>query len=72
MQEAIDRCEQITGKPMNLKYSETNRVGDHIWYVSDTRKFQRHYPEWDYQYDLDEILAQIINSMSATKLPDHK
>lgn len=72
MQEAIDRCEQITGKPMNLKYSETNRVGDHIWYVSDVRKFQRHYPQWDYKYDLDEILAQIIDSISATNVLDYQ
>tara|TARA_R110002095_G_scaffold173898_1_gene151344 strand:- start:5519 stop:6595 length:1077 start_codon:yes stop_codon:yes gene_type:complete len=72
MQEAIDRCEQITGKKMNLKYSGTNRVGDHIWYVSDTRKFQRHYPAWNYKYDLDEILAQIINSISAINILDHK
>jgi CDP-paratose 2-epimerase len=65
MQEAITICEKITGKKMNVAYSDTNRIGDHIWYISDTRKFQRHYPGWKYTYDLKRIMEQIFESMSA-------
>ena len=65
MQEAITLVEQITGTRMQVTYSDENRIGDHIWYVSDTRKFRTHYPEWGYQYDLRTILEQIVESMSA-------
>jgi CDP-paratose 2-epimerase len=65
MQEAIALCEAMAGKKMNTAYSETNRIGDHIWYISDTRKFQRHYPGWRYTYDLKRILEQISESMAA-------
>jgi len=30
---------------MNWSYVEDNRVGDHIWWISDVRRFQSHYPE---------------------------
>ncbi len=59
MKEAIQICEKITGKKMNFTYSETNRIGDHIWYVSDLTKFKTHYPEWTWKYDLNDILVQI-------------
>jgi CDP-paratose 2-epimerase len=60
MQEAIAACERRTGKPMNVNYCDQNRKGDHIWYISDTRKFQRHYPNWSYQYSLDGIFDEIF------------
>lgn len=63
MQEAIFFCEEITGKKMNYSYSETNRIGDHIWYISDVGKFQNHYPEWNFKYDLKATLEQIFEEM---------
>jgi CDP-paratose 2-epimerase len=59
MQEAIALSEQIAGKKMRFSYSPTNRVGDHIWWISDVSKFQGHYPGWTWQYDLRDILTQI-------------
>jgi CDP-paratose 2-epimerase len=59
MLEAIAKCEKITGKKMNYSYTETNRIGDHIWYISDLSKFKNHYPQWNWQYNLDDILLQI-------------
>ena len=59
MKEAIHMCEQITRKKMNFEYSETNRIGDHIWWISDPSKFKEHYPEWDYRYNIQDILTQI-------------
>ena len=63
MLEAIRVCEELTGKKMNVVYSEANRIGDHIWWISDVRKFQTHYPEWRYQYTLRAILEQIHSAM---------
>lgn len=64
MMEAIDFCEKMTGKKMNYKYAEDNRIGDHIWYVSDVRKFQKHFPDWAYRYNLEDILTQIHDGLS--------
>ncbi len=61
--EAIQMCENITGKKMRYQYSPINRVGDHIWYISDVSKFQQHYPEWSYRYDLESILGKIYRAL---------
>ncbi len=59
MLEAIDLCQKITGKKLNWTYSEQNRAGDHIWWISDTSKFVQHYPDWQLQYDVPQILQEI-------------
>jgi CDP-paratose 2-epimerase len=63
MIEAIDMCEHITGNKMNYSYSDSNRSGDHIWYVSDVSKFKAHYPGWDYKYSLETTLSQIFENL---------
>ncbi|MFA6016674.1 MAG: NAD-dependent epimerase/dehydratase family protein [Patescibacteria group bacterium] len=62
MLEAIVAIENILSKKANIKYVETNRVGDHIWYISDVRKFKKHYPKWEYKYDTNKILLDICNN----------
>ena len=59
MMEAIEMCEQITNKKMNYSYSDENRIGDHIWWISDVSKFQTHYPNWQYKFNISDILNQI-------------
>ena len=63
MLEARVLCEEISGNKMNFSYSETNRIGDHIWYVSDLSKFKSHYPDWNWEYDLRQTLVQMHDSM---------
>ena len=63
MQEAIALCEKMTGKKMQYSYDENNRVGDHIWWISDVSKFQSHYPDWSYKYNIEMIISDIIDSM---------
>ncbi|NOU18263.1 MAG: NAD-dependent epimerase/dehydratase family protein [Bacteroidales bacterium] len=65
MKEAIVLCEAITGKKMNYSYAEDNRIGDHIWYISDVSKFKKRYPEWEYRYNLNDILRQIYDSLTS-------
>jgi CDP-paratose 2-epimerase len=64
MLEAISLCEKITGKKMNYEYAGANRIGDHIWWISDVSKFKNHYPDWNWKYDINDILMQIHSSMS--------
>ena len=63
MLEAIDLCEKISSKKLSYSYSETNRIGDHIWYVSDVNKFKSHYPGWDWKYDLEATLVEMHDRM---------
>ena len=57
--EAIKKIEKISGKKAKTKYEPNNRVGDHIWYISDVSKFKSHYPKWEYTYDADRILEEL-------------
>jgi CDP-paratose 2-epimerase len=61
MLEAINEIENISGKKLDYSISDSNRIGDHIWWISDVSKFKSHYPEWDYKYNLTDILEQIID-----------
>jgi CDP-paratose 2-epimerase len=62
MLEAIQKSEKITGNKMNVQYIENNRIGDHIWWISDVSKFKRHYPEWNLTKNIDAILSDIYNN----------
>ena len=59
MLEAIGYCERISGNKMNTKYVAENRIGDHIWWISDVRKFQTHYPKWQLTKNIEDILIEI-------------
>ena len=61
--EAIALCEELTGKPMNWSYVDVNRIGDHVWWISDIRRFQSHYPEWKITYDIRTTLAEIRDAI---------
>jgi CDP-paratose 2-epimerase len=67
MLEAIDLCEEISGRKLTWKYEENNRIGDHIWWISDVRKFQEHYPGWKFRYGLREILEEIHRAVVETQ-----
>ena len=62
MLEAIRTTEELTGRKLNFTLSEENRSGDHIWWVSDVRKFQRDYPNWNYRYNMKQILNEIVDA----------
>jgi CDP-paratose 2-epimerase len=64
MLEAIEKCQNLTGRKMRWSYSDANRAGDHIWWISDIRRFQVHYPGWSMRYDLDAILREIFDAVS--------
>jgi CDP-paratose 2-epimerase len=65
MLEAIEFCQEISGRKLDWTYVEDNRIGDHIWWVSDVRKFQAHFPAWKYRYDLKGVLKEIHSACAA-------
>lgn len=58
--EAIEICEGITGEKLDYEYVKQNRIGDHIWWISDISKFKSHYPEWDYKYNIIDTIKEIV------------
>jgi CDP-paratose 2-epimerase len=60
--EAIEIAQEKAGKPLIYSLSEQAREGDHIWWVSDVRRFQEDYPEWSYEYDLETIIGEIVEA----------
>jgi CDP-paratose 2-epimerase len=65
MLEAIELGQKISGRELDWTYEEENRIGDHIWWISDVRKFQAHFNGWNYRYDLDAILREIHAALTA-------
>lgn len=59
MLEAIALCQEIAGRELHYSYVDDNRSGDHIWYISDLRKFKSHYPDWAITYDVPRILQEM-------------
>ena len=45
----------------NYEYINKPRLADHIWYISDTRKFESHYPDWKLEYNLWSIFDDLQN-----------
>ena len=61
--EAIEIVEDLCGRPMRVEFDDEPRRGDHIWYISDVRKFQQHFPQWSYRCDLPGILDEIHQAL---------
>jgi len=57
--EAISLIGEITGKRVNHTLSDEARAGDHIWWISDTRKFESHYPDWKLRHGIRDIIGEI-------------
>jgi CDP-paratose 2-epimerase len=60
--EAFALAEKISGVEMQTEYVETNRVGDHIWWIGSNAAFQADYPEWKQVYDVPAILQEIYEA----------
>jgi CDP-paratose 2-epimerase len=62
MLEAIRICEEVAGCLLEYQYVDTNRTGDHIWWISDVSKFSAHYPGWRLTYDVPGICREIYEA----------
>ena len=64
MMEAIRLCEQISGREMDIELLPDHRRGDHIWWISDSRKFERQCPNWKITKSVKAILEDIHDAHS--------
>jgi CDP-paratose 2-epimerase len=60
--EAFSMIAGISGKKMIYEYTDQNRAGDHICYISDLRKMKAHYPSWEITKSLNDIFEEIHES----------
>jgi CDP-paratose 2-epimerase len=58
--ECISRLEALLEKKLSYTYVEQARIGDHICYISDLRKFQSHFPHWKITWSLDRIMERMV------------
>ncbi len=66
--EAIEKIEELCDQEMQFQVVDQARSGDHIWWISDIRKFQSDYPEWRHRYDLNAILKEMVEGFRAKEL----
>jgi CDP-paratose 2-epimerase len=58
--ETFAKIEAITGRKVDYVYSDVNRKGDHMCYISDLSKLKSHYPGWDLTRRFDDILEEMV------------
>ena len=60
--EALELVEKISNINIKKKIIKENRIGDHIWYISNTSKFKKDYPKWKQKFNTMRIIEELINS----------
>jgi len=60
--EAIWLAEKISGNEITHSYVDSNRIGDHIWWIGSNERFAAHYPGWEVTYDVPAILQEIYEA----------
>jgi CDP-paratose 2-epimerase len=68
--EAIALSEEVAGVELDWTYAESNRIGDHIWWIGDNGRFESHYPTWRIEYDVPRILREIYHENVIRWVPD--
>lgn len=72
MMEAIAMCEEISGNKLEWSLNDKNRIGDHIWYVSDLSRFEQHYPDWKITYDIRATMEAIYRGLVERSQPNER
>lgn len=62
MLEAIQMAEEMVDRKLNYTLTDNARSGDHIWWISDVRRFQKDYPNWKFRYDQKTIIREIVDA----------
>ena len=63
--EALKIVEDSIKIKIKKKVIRENRVGDHIWYVSNMNKFRKHYPKWKQIYSTKKIIYELIENFKS-------
>ena len=58
----ISVLEALAAFKVNYQYLDLPRKGDHIYYVSNLSKFEKHYPRWKITKKMGDIIEDIIST----------
>ena len=59
--EAIYLIEKLSKIKSDYKILKKNRIGDHLWWITDNSKFQKDYPNWKIKVSLLKNLEQMVS-----------
>ena len=62
--EALNIVEGFTGINIKKEIIKKPRIGDHIWYITNTSKFKRDYPNWKQKYNTKKIIEELIETQN--------
>ena len=65
MLEAIEMIEHMAGRKLNWRYVDEARKGDRVCYISDLRKFKKHFPNCLVTRNLETIVSEMVRSEKA-------
>jgi len=61
--EALNEVEALGKIDIKKKFIKENRVGDHIWYITNNDKFKKHYPNWKQKYNTKKIISELMENI---------
>ena len=64
MIEALNLVEEDYKNKIKKNIIKQNRIGDHIWYISNMKKFKKDYPNWKQIYSSKRIILELIDKFS--------
>ena len=60
--EALELIEKLKKIKIKKTIINENRVGDHIWYITNTKKFKKDYPNWKQKYNTKKIIKELVEN----------
>ena len=61
--EAINIFQKLTNIEVKKNIIKKPRVGDHIWYISNLKRFKKDYNKWKQQYDTKKIIDELLSNL---------
>lgn len=61
--EALDLAGRLSGRPPVIEDEAVPRYGDHLWWVSDIRRFAAAYPGWAPTRDTPTLIAGLVERL---------
>ncbi len=60
--EAIKIIENKINKKIKINFIKKARTGDHMWWITDNKKFQNDYPKFKIKHNIQSIIEEIIEN----------
>lgn len=58
--EALDIAQDILGREVTRSFTDAPRYGDHMWWISNTSRFEADYPGWAPRFTARDLIARML------------